>query len=124
MKIEFSPMSNFPNRDAGYYWHADVFDAKGIRYPVRLMVEGIALASFRHGNEDPLDDIVKALYSNELEFLLKADQLKSENTAGTLNTVFFAIGPGTKQIQSGDIVIYDTLEKLTAVAKRLGLHSQ
>jgi len=109
MKIRFDPMKQFPSRDAAYYWHADVFDDDGTRYPVRLMIEGAAIMACR----EPLNDtIVERLYRSTLVRLLAEGRLTPENDKATLTTVFF--DQDACQIQPGDIVVHDALEHLTA----------
>jgi hypothetical protein len=110
-------MQQFPmGRDAAYYWHADVYDANGVRYPIRLMIDGIAIASLRSAGNPIGDDIVKLFYHKEIEALLSAGGLKPEGESGSLNTIFFAAWNDARQAQQGDIVVYNACEKLKDVA--------
>jgi hypothetical protein len=85
MKIEFSPMQTFlRGRDAAFYCHADVYSASGVRHPVRLMIEGVSIASFRSDNDEQINDIVEAMYRNELKTLLATGKLIPETSAGRL----------------------------------------
>jgi hypothetical protein len=122
MRIELENMRSWPDRDAGFYYAANVFDDTGTRYPVRIMIEGIATASFEAEVkiEGSYSDVVQALYREELEALLKQRRLTPANPQSTVNVVFLVNGHGERQIRVGDIVINDVVEKLKAVAKQLG----
>jgi hypothetical protein len=122
MRIDFEDMKQFPDRDAGFFYAAEVFDDAGRRYPVRLMIEGVATASFESQLkiEGPYSDVVKALYKEELEALVKQGRLAPENSQGTLNVVFLVDDRDSRQIRAGDIVVDDVVRKLEATARRLG----
>lgn len=122
MRIDFEDMKRFPDRDAGFFYAAEVFDDAGRRYPVRLMIEGVATASFesQFKIESSYSDVVKALYREELEALVKQGRLTPENSRGTLNVVFLVDDRDSRQIRAGDIVVDDVVRKLKATARRLG----
>jgi hypothetical protein len=122
MRIDLEQMGVWPDRDAGFFYAADVFDDAGTRYPVRIMIEGIATASFEAEVkiEGSYSDVVKALYRQELEALVKQGRLTPANQQSTVNVVFLVHGHGEREIRAGDIAIYDVVEKLKAFAKQLG----
>jgi hypothetical protein len=47
MRIEMEDMKCWPDRDAGFFYAVNVFDDAGTRYPVRIMIAGIAIALFK-----------------------------------------------------------------------------
>ena len=122
MRIEMEDMKCWPDRDAGFFYAVDVFDDAGTRYPVRIMIEHIATAYFKAQSkiEGSYSDVVQALYRQELEALVKQDRLTPANPQSTVNVVFLVDGHDERKIRAGDIVIDDVVEKLKAVASRLG----
>jgi hypothetical protein len=122
VRIELEDVRRWPDRDAVCFYAAEVFDNAGIRYPVRIMTEGIAVACFEAEVrlEGSYADIVQTLYRQELATLLKQSRLTPTNPQATVNVVFLVNGHDERQTRAGDIVIYDTVEKLKAVARQLG----
>lgn len=118
--IEFSKMNQWPaGRDASWYLHAEV-EVAGVRYPTRLMIEGIALADFNYDFEGPRGPVVEELYRREILKLLAEGRLKPADESKRINTVFFSNGTARTQVQEGDIVIEDAVDKLRDVAISLG----
>lgn len=119
MRCDFDRMQTGPNRDASWYFSVDVWDDAGTRYPVRIMTEGIELARFNQHLDKPEDgeEVVKALYRVELERLVREKTLQPEGN-GRVNVVFLA--NDDRQVQPGDIVIYNAYEKLKEMEQRLG----
>lgn len=124
MRIDFENMNRWPNRDASWYFSAQVFDNEGARYPVRIMTEGVALLAFNADVPEPREDIVLAVYRQELEELVTKTQsgsrLTPANESRTVNVVFLVNGNHSPQIQNGDIVIYNAEAKLEAMARKMG----
>lgn len=121
MEIAFVTMGAWaPPRDVSWGWKASVVDDDGVRYPALLMVEGVAIAELRERVDEPYDEIIEAMYREELERLLRAGTLKPQNAARTINTVFFACGTDRDQVQEGDIVVWNTRDKLLSFARALG----
>jgi hypothetical protein len=121
MRVDLSEMKSWADRDAVFFYSAEVFDDAETRYPVRIMIEGIAAALFeREVKLESYRDVVEALYRQELEVLAKQGRLTPENLQSTVNVVFLVNGHDGGQIRAGDIVVDDTREKLKAVARRLG----
>lgn len=120
MKIELEDMKAWPDRDASYFYSAEVFDDAGVRYPVRIMIDGLALAQFRAETKltSPYREFIEQLYRDELELLLKNGNLTAENSNGTVNVVFM-LGSRGQQIRPGDIAISDVVEKLKSAARKM-----
>lgn len=119
MRFDFDRMQVGPNRDASWYFAVDAWDDAGTRYPVRIMTEGIELVRFNQHLDKAEDgeEVVKALYRVELERLVRERTLRPEGNR-RVNVVFLA--NDDRQVQPGDIVIYNAYEKLKAMAQRLG----
>jgi hypothetical protein len=122
MRIEMEDMRCWPDRDAGFYYAANVFDDAGIRYPVRIMIAGIAIALFKKKSniESSYSEVVQSLYRQELEALVKQGRLVPANSQSTVNVVFLVNRREDGQIRDGDIVIDDVVEKLEAAESRRG----
>lgn len=122
MRINLADMNMWaPERDAVFYYSADVFDDAGTRYPVRIMIEGMADALFRAEVKlEAYRDVVEALYHQELEALARQGRLLPENPQSTVNVVFLVNSQDGRPTRAGDIVIDGTRDKLKAAAKRLG----
>jgi hypothetical protein len=120
MRITFTDHEQHPSRDAGWYFTDDLYDDSGIRYPLRISIEGPALLDFAHDVPDPIDDIVKELYREELAGLLGPPvQLKPAGSGG-VNSVFFVSGDQSTQTKPDDIPVPNAYERLKAVARRMG----
>ena len=118
MRITFTSHGQHPSRDASWYVTDDL-DNAGTRYPLRMSIEGVALADFAQDVPYPHDDIIKELYREELAALLAAGRLKPGGSGG-VNSVFFISGNQSPQAQPDDIVVPDACERLKAVARRMG----
>ena len=119
MRIDLEYMYRWPDRDAVAFYAADIIDDAGKRYPVRVMLEGIAAALFEDEVQGSYRDIVEALYRKELEQLVKSGKLVPQNPKGTVNVVFLVNGNGREQVKPGDIVVDDAVDKLKGVAREL-----
>lgn len=121
MRITFTNHSQHPTRDASWYFTDNLFDDSGTRYPLRIFIEGEALASFAQDVPCPHDEIVEELYREELAALLAATAkwLKPAGT-GEVNSVFFVDGNQSPQQKVDDIVVTDAYGRLKAVARRMG----
>ena len=119
MEITFEKMLQGPDRDAEWYLAVQVFHA-GIRYPVRIMIDGPEL--LRSGLEvsELNEDIVKAFYRQELETLAQAGRLKPQNPRTLAVNVVFCVNDRREQVKHGDVVIDGTRDKLKAIAASQG----
>jgi hypothetical protein len=120
MRITFTDMSHGPGRDVEAYCAAEAIDDSGTRYAVRLMIESEALLGFKEDIKRSLDEVIKALYVQEIERLHQARELKPQNPSTNLVVIFFADGDESPQALESDIVVRNTSEKLRSIAKRLG----
>lgn len=118
MEIEFTKMLQWPDRDASWYFAADVINA-GVRYPVRIMIDGIDLIRCKHEISDLNEDIVKAFYRKELEVLVRDGRLKPQNPSTLAVNVVFCVNDRRDQVKDGDVVIDWTCDKLKAIASAL-----
>jgi hypothetical protein len=117
MEITFEKMLQWPDRDASWYFAVDVIDAD-VRYPVRIMIDGMDVVRCKHEIPGLNEDIVKAFYRQELEALVQAGRLKPDS-ARTVNVVFCVDGR-REQVRDGDVVIDGTCDKLKAIAAGQG----
>lgn len=116
VRFDFMPIEEGPSRDAAAYWIADVYDDSGVRYPVRAMVEGLAIASQPDGFK--FDKIlIEEMYRHEISLLLGQGRLRPQG-GNKVNVVFFA--EEGVQIQEGDIVVRSAGDRIRQAALRLG----
>lgn len=110
-------MDRIPDdRDATWYYGADVYDERNTRYPIRVMIESEAVYSLPE-KDRPDTAIVEELYRYEILELLKAGKLRP---AGNMEVNRVFLTDRTGDIKDDDIVIWDVADKVAAARRRLG----
>ena len=119
MEITFEKMLQWSDRDASWFFAVDVIDAD-VRYPVRIMIDGLDLVRCKHEIPGLNEDIVKAFYRQELEALARARLLKPQDPETRAVNVVFCVSGRREQVRDSDIVVDGTCNKLKEIAAGQG----